>query len=151
MEPLTVKRSVTGLLVAANKISRLLRDFTASPDSPSSAKYILNQLTGLVEDLKRMQEYLPGSDRISLICRPYISLEHIIVPLTVCVVTFSELEKLVDGFQTQDDCVLDAAKWSEREEDISKLAERMRSQKLALDLLLHTISWYVMLPCLGHC
>ena len=68
-------------------------------------------------------------------------MEQVIVTLTECVITFSELEDVLGT--SKDMGVLDRIKWAMRESKISEIQRRLQSDKSLLTLMLTILHWFV--------
>ncbi|PVH71785.1 hypothetical protein DL98DRAFT_520871 [Cadophora sp. DSE1049] len=78
----------------------LLKSFTASPDSPESMKVVLHQLISLSSALDELKPFLDDPSAIPSEVYDRINIQYLVVPLTSCVMTFSQLEYLVDTIRT---------------------------------------------------
>ncbi|KAH7409730.1 hypothetical protein BKA64DRAFT_665698 [Cadophora sp. MPI-SDFR-AT-0126] len=100
MEPLTIGTAVSGLLTSAIKSRRLLKSFMTSPDSPQSMKVVLNQLISISSVLTGLKPFLDNPATVPSEVHGLISTQYLVVPLTSCVMTFSQLERLLDTVRT---------------------------------------------------
>lgn len=142
MDPLSVAASVTGLLLAAVQISASLQPFVAgSSSAPSLAQTIYYELHDFAAVLSKLQPFVLGSappSRASM-----IDVDQLLITLTGCVCTFSELEKEVGSLKSADRLgVWDRVKWAWAEPTISQLVQRIQSHKLSLNLMLSIFTWY---------
>lgn len=75
-----------------------------------------------------------------------IDVDELIITITACICTLSDLEKEVDCLAVIDNMSIRARlKWAWAETTISGLLERVQHHKLSLNLMLTILTWYVLL------
>ena len=136
MEPLSVAASIVGLIEATAKVSSLIK--TANGAS-SLMQDVLSEVSDIGMFLGQLQALVvrPAADirsRASLLL-----VEDIIVVLTKAVMTFSELEKVIEQFKPLR--VVTRVKLAMREPTLSKLLLRLRSSKESLSFMLTILTW----------
>ncbi|KAJ9669307.1 hypothetical protein H2201_000659 [Coniosporium apollinis] len=121
MEPLSVIAAVAGLITAGAKISTILYEFTSSmEDAPRLARDVLTELNALTVALGHVQTYVLGAAQASPARTSLILLEHVLVTLTGCVTTYSDLEVVLKGLNMSSSLrVYDKFRWTIREKSIS--------------------------------
>ena len=70
--------------------------------------------------------------------------DQLVAILSNCVLTFSELEEVIEPLKS--DSLLRPARlvlWSRKEHSVSLLLARLQSSKISLNLMLTTLTWYV--------
>ena len=96
MDPLSVAASVVGLLVATAKASQVLTTFIHSvKNAPTLAEHVLLEVSSISASLAQVQGYLTGAKSGSQARTKLIMVDQIVVTLTTCVMTFSELESIL--------------------------------------------------------
>ena len=103
MEPLTIGAALAGLLTSAFKTIRLLKSFTTSPDAPESMKVVLDHLVSISSALNRLKPLVHDPSTIVDGQSP-VNPQHLVVPLTACVIILSQLECLIDTIRTDPKC-----------------------------------------------
>ncbi len=143
MDPLTIAVSVVGLLGAAGKISSVLTKLiTATKDTPVLAHSILQQVSDISATLAQLQAFLTGT-RAGLRSRmAMLMVEQIVVTLTNCVMTFSELEELLAPLETErPEAMMNRINWAWKQSTFDKILQRLQSSKLSMTLMLTTLTW----------
>jgi hypothetical protein len=143
MDPLSVSAAIIGVLGAAASVSSLLITFTKNTrGAPKLARNVLADVTGLSAILSQLQSFLLGTTKASKSRASLILVEQVIVSLTECVTTFSELEKIL-GTSTPDEDMspLDRVKWAMKESKILDIQRRLQSNKSSLTLMLTILQW----------
>ena len=142
MDPLSVSASIIGVLVAAAKVSSVLITFAQNTKAaPKLAQTVLSDINGLSTVLSHLQTYLLGNTTPLKSRASLILVEQVIVTLTECVITFSELEDVLGT--SKDMGVLDRIKWAMKESKISDIQRRLQSDKSSLTLMLTILQWFV--------
>ena len=144
MDPLSIAASVVGLLGAAAKVSEVLKTFICSTkDAPTLANGVLQEVADISTCLSQLQFFLVGT-RVGTRSRTaIIMVEQVIVTLTACVITFSELEEILGVFKDHTPQTIGSrVAWMRKETVIAKLCLRLNSSKQSLNLLLTTLTWY---------
>ncbi|KAL8816684.1 MAG: hypothetical protein Q9191_008288, partial [Dirinaria sp. TL-2023a] len=98
MDPLSVAASVVGLLGATAKVSSVLTTFVrGTKDAPKLANDVLQEVSDISACLAQLQAFLLGTRAGSRSRTALIMVEQVVVTLTACVMTFSELEETVES------------------------------------------------------
>ena len=141
MDPLTIAASVVGLLGATVKVSTVLKTFVRGlTNVPNVARGILQEVSDISTCLAQLQAFLMGT-RVGLRSRTaLLMVEQVVVILTSCVMTFSELEETLESLK--DDRWSKRIIWILREPKFEKLCQRLNSSKSSLNLILTTLTWY---------
>lgn len=137
-DPLSVTASVVGLVTAAGQITSLLYQFINSvQDAPSLANHVMTEVHSINSVICSLQPFLWGQARASKPQEDMILIEDLIITLTGCVCTFSELELVVKGLGSNDGMdTMDRVRWARKEGTIRQLFERLQTQKSSLTLML---------------
>ncbi|KAI4218154.1 MAG: hypothetical protein L6R40_008800, partial [Gallowayella cf. fulva] len=57
-----------------------------------------------------------------------------------CVLTFSELERVLDDLKSDDMCIRDCVRWAKQEKAINNLVQKLQNHKASLSLILHVLN-----------
>lgn len=146
-DPLSIAAGVVGILTAAAQISTLLINFTkATKNAPSRARHIITEVNDISGTLSHLQSFLLGNEFSDTSRTSLLKADHIVTILSGCVMTFSELEKLLDALETKDIRILDSLKWARKEKDITALIQRLQNHKTSLSLMLDILNGFVHNP-----
>ncbi len=152
MDPLSVFASIIGILGASAKVSSVLLAFVQSTKAaPKLAQTVLSEVNGLSAILTHLQTYLLGTASLSKSRASLILVEQVIVTLTECVTTFSELEDALGTSRNDGEMgTLDRVRWAMKESKISDIQGRLQSNKSSLNLMLTILQWFaVSVPSSG--
>ena len=144
-DPLSVAAGVAGVVVAAAQISSLLIKFTKSTiAAPQQAKVVLTEVSDIGGILSHLQSFLLGLDlpdrsRVSL-----LKVEKVVTIVSGCVLTFSELEKLLDELKTDNWDILDRFKWARKESALAGYIQRLQNHKSSLSLVLDILNGFAL-------
>jgi len=146
MDPLSVAAAVVGLLGATATVKTILTNIIHGTDyAPKLANGVLQEVSDINACLTQLQVFLLGT-RIGTRSRTaLIMLEQVVVTLTACVMTMSELEEILEslndptltGFTSR-------IAWMRKEPALARLCLRLSSSRQSLNLMLTTITWYVL-------
>jgi hypothetical protein len=133
MDPVTIGSATIGLLAAASRLGpHLFQIVTHAHDAPKVFLPIRDEMKSITAALKQLQVDLRGdseakADRLPL--QSQLTLES---TLTACMVTFSELENVIEK------CIgggnVKKIQWLRREGNIGELLNRMQAHKSSLTL-----------------
>ena len=141
MDPISVSSSVIGILAAAAAITSSVTGFVRSvKDAPKSTQHVLSEVADIRICLVQLQSFLLGMSTAPISRTSLLMVQQILVSLTECVTTFSELEETLDPLIRGQQSTLDKLKWVSKEQAISRLLERLRSSKISLGLMLTTLT-----------
>ena len=143
MEPLSIAASVVGLLGATAKISKVLSTFVRSAkNAPKLAVPVLREVSDISSSLVQLRSFLLETEAETRPRKAMIMMDQVVVTLTTCVITLSELEAIVDSLNMDQPRQLWArVAWARQEPSVSKLLERLQWSKLSLTLMLTTLTW----------
>ena len=143
-DPLSIAAGVIGVLTAAAQISNLLIRFTkASGNARDEARRILTEVNDISGTLSHLQSFLLGYEYSDRARTSLLKVDHIVTIVSGCVMTFSELEKVLDTLETKDMRVLDNIKWARKENDIMVIVQRLQNHKASLSLMLDILNGLV--------
>ena len=140
-DPLSIAAGVIGILTAAAQVSHLLIDFTKnSKDAPQTAKTVLTEVNEISGTLSQLEPFLLGEDTPYPSRAELLQIDQIITVLSGCVLTFTELEKMMDTLKTDDMGIRDCVRWARKEKSIGGLVQRLQNHKVSLSLVLHIVN-----------
>lgn len=143
-DPLSIAAGVTGILTAAAQISSLLIEFTStSRDAPQTARAVLIEVNDIRSTLGHLQLFLSGNECSDNSRTQLLQVDQVVTIMSGCVLTFSELERVLDGLKAEGMGILDRAHWARKEKAISNLVQRLQNHKASLSLILHVLNGYV--------
>lgn len=143
-DPLSIAFGVVGIVAAAAQISTVLTKFTKSTiGAPNQAQVVLTEVNDISEILLHLQSFLLGLDSPDSSRTSLLKVEKVVTIVSGCVLTFSELEKLLDEFKTGGLDVLDRLKWARKEPAIMGLVQRLQNHKASLSLVLNILNGFV--------
>lgn len=144
MEPLSVTASIVGILYAAAQVAPVLSSFVRNPKgAPKLAQAVLDEVNGLSAVLSQLQTFLLGTASSSRSRASLILVEQVLVTLAECVITFSELEDVLEIARIETDFKLfDRVKWAMKESKVSDIQVRLQSNKTSLTLMLTILQWF---------
>ncbi|KAA8902941.1 hypothetical protein FN846DRAFT_908310 [Sphaerosporella brunnea] len=139
MDPLSVASSVVGLLSATAAICSALETFISSSiNAPILARTVKLELHDVRAALCRLQPLILRQTGPALPQESQLDVEQLLVTLTGCVCTVSELEKEVDDLKIEGEGIklLDRARWALKETSIASILGRLQSHKASLTLII---------------
>ena len=144
-DPLSVASGIAGVVVAAGQISSLLIKFTKSTiAAPQQAKLVLTEVSDIGEILSHLQSFLLGLDLPDRSRASLLKVEMLVTIISGCVLTFSELERLLDELKTDNLDVLDRLKWARKESALAGLIQRLQNHKTSLSLVLAILNGFAL-------
>lgn len=142
MELLSIGASVVGLLIATAQVSKLLTKFIHSgKNAPSLAKHVLREVSDIDAVITQLRGFLDGSRSGSQSRKKLVMMDQVLVTLTTCVMTFSELQSILESLDldqpTQAGSRIGLV-WEES--SIKESLERLQWSKASLNLMLTTLT-----------
>ncbi|KAF8545266.1 hypothetical protein BDD12DRAFT_811209 [Trichophaea hybrida] len=136
MDPLSVAASLSGLLSAANKITQT---FLSLQDAPRLARSVTAEVTALSAIFAQLNTFLRHTtQRMSM-----TTVEQFVTTLTHCVLTFAELEEVIDVCMCSDAegggsviGLWNRAKWTARQDTVKEILADLQTQKVSLNLMI---------------
>ena len=143
MDPLSVSASLIGVITAAVQVSGLLKEFIDNvKGAPESARNVLREVLDVSISLQQLQEFLLGKQVASIARTSFIMVEQVVVVLTDCVITFSELEQVLETSKADRPMgIRDRLKWVSKEPAVIQVLGRLQASKASLNLMLTTLTW----------
>lgn len=143
-DPLSIGAGVVGILTAAAQITSVLIKFTKSiQGAPHQAQVIIAEVNDTSGILSQLQAFILGEAFADASRTPLLKVNQVINIISGCVLTFSELEKLLDELKTGRMDILDRIKWKRKEATIANLIQRLQNHKASLSLILNILNGFV--------
>ena len=143
-DPLSISAGVIGILTAAAQISSVLIKFVRSAKgAPHQAQAIITEVNDTSAVLSHLQAFLLGKKFADTSRTSMLKVDQVVDIVSGCVLTFSELEKLLDELETSEMNTLDRAKWARKEAAIAGLIQRLQNHKASLSLILNILNGFV--------
>ncbi|KAL9611818.1 MAG: hypothetical protein Q9167_003545 [Letrouitia subvulpina] len=132
-DPLSVAAGVVGILNAAAHASSILNKFIRSTNgAPQQAQVIITEVNETTAILSQLQGFLLGQESADVSRTSLLKLDQVVSVISGCVLTFSELEKLLDELKTENMDILDRLNWTRKEAEIGDLIQRLQNHKASL-------------------
>ena len=151
MDALSVTSAVTGLLQATGKVIGFLGTMV---DAPSTTRDILAEVQALQAIFRKLHVFISAPNEQSATRGSRIQLHDLVVTLTDCVTTFSELEvdlkELGAGANGVTLTTWERTKWAVEDKDISRILRHLQMHKASLGLMLSIYLWCVDHPAFPH-
>ena len=140
-DPLSIATGIIGVLTAAAQISSLLIRFTRSTvEAPAQARYILAEVNDTRTILSDLQSFLLGKASADPSRASLLKVDQVVAIVGGCVVTFSELENLLDKMKSDHMGVLDRVMWIRKESEIFAFVQKLQNHKASLSLILNILN-----------
>lgn len=128
--------------MAGVQISSTIQQLVSgSASAPSVAQAVQSEIHDFVVVLSQLQPLILGTAFANISRASMIDVDQVLVTLTGCVCTFSELEKEVNGLGLATG-IRNRLKWALAESTISQLVQRLQNHKASLNLMLTILTWY---------
>ena len=143
MDPLSIIASVTGILAVTAKVITTLTSFAKSVKRcPDSAQNVLREAADLQVCMSQVQAFILGDEEAEASRMQLLMVEQLVVTLSNCVLTMSELDKLLDSLKINEAFTTRSRlRWMREEHNIVELLARMQASKISLNLMLTTLTW----------
>ena len=90
--------------------------------------------------LSHLQSFLLGNELSDASRTSLLKLDQVMTILSGCVLTFSELERILDEMKIEDMVMVDCMKWARKETAIKGLIQRLQNHKASLSLILNVLN-----------
>lgn len=143
-DPLSVVASIAGLIMAGIQITTTVGQFISNTTTaPVLARTVSSEVHNFVVVLASLQPIVLGSLN-SVTRASMIDVDELVVTITACIFTLSDLEREVDGLAVTDNMGIRARlKWAWAEPSILGLIDRLQHHKMSLNLMLTILTWYI--------
>jgi len=149
-DPLSVAASIAGLLTVAGKISTVVIDLTSkSKAAPKDIENVRSSVETIRAVLLQLQLLLLGRAKVNRQRTSLILVEQVVITLSACVSTFSELDVFVETLSTDHAMqLLDRIRWATKASTIKELLDRLEAHKASLTLMVTILTWYDCFQCI---
>ena len=152
-DPLFLAAALVGLISTGLHVTHKLVTFTKNANGASKqVQTVLAEVRDLHVLIGQCKELLlteTASDDSSSkrIGASTVLVDHVVLVLSGCVITFSELEELLGKLNVEGEMdMLDCAKWARKEAKIVTIVWRLQNHKASLTAMLAVLGWYVWDP-----
>jgi len=145
MEPLSITMAVIGLLNTARAVSSgIVRLVAIKQNSSNEIREIKITVDTLRSVLLQLQLLLLNHGKIDERRTSMILVDEVVVTLTACVMTFSDLDSCVEGLEADEKLgILGAMKWASKAAELRRYKGDLEAHKSSLSLMDNILSWYV--------
>lgn len=143
MDPLSVSMAVIGLLAAAKQISSALSTLISnSKNAPKEMQSVKSTVETIRTVLLQLQTILLGRENISRKRTSLILVEQVVITLSACVTTFSELDVFVGALQSDETLgLMDRIRWGTKTTTIKEHLQKLEMHKSSLTLMMTILTW----------
>jgi hypothetical protein len=143
MDPLSVSMAVIGLLTAAKQISSALGTLISnSKNAPKEMQSVKSTVETIRTVLLQLQTILLGRENISRKRTSLILVEQVVITLSACVTTFSELDVFVGALQSDETLgLMDRIRWATKTTTIKEHLQKLEMHKSSLTLMMTILTW----------
>ena len=144
-DPLSIAAGMVGIVSAAARISSLSFKFTkATKDAPQQAQVIVTEVNDISGILSQLQSFLLGHEFSDRSRSSLLKVDQVVAIVSSCVLTFLELEKLLDELEVDNLDAIDRIEWARKETIMAKLIQRIQNHKASLSLMLNILNGLVL-------
>lgn len=145
MDPLSIAGAIVGIVASASKMIPMLTSFVNNvKDAPKLAREVLAELLEITAFVRSLQMFInktPDSERQN---EYLIQIDDLVLIMTGCVLTYSELEQTMDSLGLESDTKkFNRTKWMWHQSSIQRILGRLQSYKRTLSVMLEILQWYV--------
>jgi hypothetical protein len=143
MDPLSVTMAIIGLLTAADQISSTLQPLIKkAANAPREIKEMKSSVDGIRTVLSQLQLMLIGKSQVGRNRTSLILVEQIVITLSACVTTFSDLDVFVESLGTDANMgLLDRLRWVTKTSTIQEHMQKLEVHKSTLPLMMTILTW----------
>ena len=143
MDPLSVVASIAGILGAATQVSTSISTLIEkSRKAPKDIRKVKDEVDTIRSVLHQLQALLLGSAKTNRARTSLILVDQVVVTLSACVSTFSELDVTVGTLVSDERLgLMDRLRWSMRASAIDDCLKNLQTQKSSLTLILTILTW----------
>lgn len=143
MDLLSVIASVAGILAVTIKTITTLTTFSNNVKRcPNSAQNILREAADLHVCVSQVQAFILGEQIAETSRMQLLMVEQLVVMLSNCVLTMSELDRVLDSMKIiQTFTTRSRLRWVREEQNIIELLARLQRSKSSLNLMMTTLTW----------
>jgi hypothetical protein len=145
MEPLSITMAVIGLLKIAHEVSSIIARLVSSKKNGSEEiRDVKTTVDTLRSVLLQLQLLLLNHGKIDERRSSMILVDEVVVTLTACVMTFSELDSCVEELESNESLgIHGSVRWASKSAELRKYKQNLEAHKTSLSLMVNILSWYV--------
>ncbi|KAF4624776.1 hypothetical protein G7Y89_g13393 [Cudoniella acicularis] len=138
MDPLSVTMAIIGLLTAADQVSSTLQPLIKkAANAPEEIKEMKSSVDGIRIVLSQLQLMLIGKSQVGRNRTSLILVEQIVITLSACVTTFSDLDVFVETLGADANMgLLDRLRWATKTSTIQEHMQKLEVHKSTLTLMM---------------
>lgn len=137
MDPLSVTMAIVGLLTASWKISVALQPILSSSKAPKEVQDIKSAVDTIRSVLTQLQLMLLGRAQVDRARTSLILVDQIVVTLSACVSTFSELDVFVESLGNDEKLgLMDRIRWAAKATPVKEHLTKLETHKSSLTLMM---------------
>jgi hypothetical protein len=135
--------AIIGLLKAADQISSALQPLIKkAANAPKEIKEMKSSVDGIKTVLSQLQLMLIGKSQVDRNRTSLILVEQIVITLSACVTTFSDLDVFVETLGTDAKMgLLDRLRWATKTSTIQEHMQKLEVHKTTLTLMMTILTW----------
>ena len=143
MDPISIIASVAGILTVTTKTIATLTTFSKNVKKcPNSAQNILREAADLHVCVSQVRAFILGEHIAETSRMQLLMVEQLVVMLSNCVLTMSELDRVLDSMRiNQTFTARSRLRWVREEQNIVELLARLQRSKISLNLMMTTLTW----------
>ncbi|KAH7407222.1 Rho GTPase activation protein [Cadophora sp. MPI-SDFR-AT-0126] len=137
MDPLSVSMAIVGLLSASWKISEVLSPLVSKgKNAPAELREMKTTVDTIRSVLSQLQLMLLGRMKVTRERTSLILVDQIVVTLSACVSTFSDLDTFVETLGSDDQLgLMDRMRWATKAPTIQEHMKKLESHKASMTLM----------------
>jgi hypothetical protein len=138
MDPLGVSMAIVGLLTAAQQISSAVGNLVSkSKSAPKDMQNLKSAVDAIRSVLLQLQLLLLGRAKVDRQRTSLILVEQVVITLSACVTTFSELDVFVESLNSDNKVgLMDRIRWATKATTIREHLKKLEMHKSSLTLMM---------------
>ena len=143
MDPLSVSMAIVGLLTAAQQISSAIGTLVSkSKSAPKEIQSVRSTVDTIRTVLLQLQMLLLGRAKINRQRTSLILVEQVVITLSACVATFSELDVFIGTLDNDNQMgLMDRIRWATKTSTIQEHMQKLEMHKSSLILMMTILTW----------
>ena len=144
MDPLSVTMAIVGLLTAARQISSAIGNLVSkSKSAPKEMQNVKSTVDTIRSVLLQLQMLLLGRAKVDRQRTSLILVEQIVITLSACVATFSELDVFVGTLASDAKLgLMDRIRWATKTATIKEHLQKLEMHKSSITLMMTILTRY---------
>ena len=143
MDPLSVSMATVGLLTAAQQISSAIGTLVSkSKSAPKEIQSVKSMVDTIRTVLLQLQMLLLGRAKVNRQRTSLILVEQVVITLSACVATFSELDVFIGTLDNDNKMgLMDRIRWATKTSTIQEYMQKLEMHKSSLTLMMTILTW----------